>query len=86
MSNNIWILRVVYCEGRGSADHWEDLVGKTAGRKPIGSGLMLGTFEHENERNLEYEFKTFPAASRAVQRISKLQWIKGIILHRQRTN
>jgi hypothetical protein len=83
VSNNIWILRVVYCERwGGSADHWDDLIGKTAGRKPIGSGLMLET----KERDLEYEFKTFPAASRAMQRISKLQWIKGIILHRQRTN
>lgn len=91
MSNDVWTLRVVYCEGDPTSrkkmqhriTHWkdgDDLINKAAGREPIGSGQMLGT----SERDLEYEFKTFPSASRAMQRISKLQWIKSITLNRQR--
>jgi len=93
VSNHIWTLRVIYFYRNPITLRkigWQEgdgLINKAAGREPVGSGHLLATYRRPaSERDLEYEFKTFPAASRAMQRISKLQWIKGITLNRERTS
>lgn len=83
-SNKIWKLQINYSSiyTNGQQLYRDDIffndkeINKAARRDPVGGGYCLMS----SERDLEYEFQTFPAASTAAYRISKIKWVSNIRL------